>query len=223
MIDRLKKLLHGLGDWLAAREALRPPLWRREVPAIAAWQEYFYKCFGGLAFLMFALQALTGLLLLVFYQPSAEGAWQGLMYLDNQAPGGWALRRMHAVGGNLLVLFALLHMLRVLWTSAYKAPRELHWLSGVLLLFCALASAASGQVLAWNQAGVELARQLTGAWRGVPLVGEGIFLWLRGGAEVGEAALGRFFALHLASPALMLVFLRAHWAMIRRKGVAGPL
>ncbi|KMY67311.1 hypothetical protein AAU61_10680 [Desulfocarbo indianensis] len=223
MIDRLKKLLRGLGDWLVAREGLRPPLWRREVPAIAAWQEYFYKCFGGLAFLMFALQALSGLLLLVFYQPSAEGAWQGLMYLDNQAPGGWALRRLHAVGGNLLVLFALLHMLRVLWTSAYKAFRELHWLSGVLLLFCALASAASGQVLAWNQAGVELARQLTGVWRGLPLVGGDILLWLRGGAEVGEATLSRFFALHLAAPALMLVFLRAHWAMIRRNGVAGPL
>lgn len=212
-----------LKEWLTTRDALRPELWRREVPATTAWQQYFYRCFGGLALLMFGLQVITGLLLLVFYQPTAESAWASLVRLDNQVAGGWALRRLHAVGGNMLVFFALMHLVRVLWVSAYKAPRELHWLSGMMLLCCALVTAASGQVLAWNQAGVELARLLTGVWQGVPWLGDALVSWARGGALVGEATLGRFFALHLALPVLMMLFLRAHWAMIRRTGVSRPL
>ena len=216
-------MVKRLHDWLEARDAFRPALWRREVPAATAWQQYFYRCFGGLAFLMFCLQVITGLLLLVFYQPTIDSAWMSLVNLDNQVAGGWVLRRLHAVGGNMLVFFALMHLVRVLWTSAYKAPRELHWLSGILLLFCALVTAASGQVIAWNQTGVELARLLTGVWRGVPWLGDGLVEWARGGAEVGQATLGRFFALHLATPMLMMLFLRVHWAMIRRTGVSGPL
>jgi ubiquinol-cytochrome c reductase cytochrome b subunit len=212
-----------LKDWLRTRDALRPELWTREVPATTSWQQYFYRCFGGLALLMFCLQVITGLLLLVFYQPTVESAWASLVHLDNQVAGGWALRRLHAVGGNMLVFFALMHLVRVLWVSAYKAPRELHWLSGMMLLCCALVTAASGQVLAWNQAGVELARLLTGVWQGVPWLGDALVSWARGGALVGEATLGRFFALHLALPVLMMLFLRAHWAMIRRTGVSRPL
>jgi ubiquinol-cytochrome c reductase cytochrome b subunit len=217
------KIAGRLKDWLTERDALRPALWNREVPATTTWQQYFYRCFGGLAFLMFCLQVITGLLLLVFYQPTAESAWASLVRLDNQVAGGWALRRLHAVGGNMLVFFALMHLVRVLWVSAYKAPRELHWLSGMVLLFCALAAAASGQVIAWNQTGVELARLLTGAWQGVPWLGDDLVAWARGGAEVGEATLGRFFALHLTLPVVMMLFLRAHWAMIRRAGLSRPL
>ena len=216
-------LINRLKEWLLARDALRPALWQREVPAVTTWQQYFFRCFGGLAFLMFCVQVISGLLLLVFYQPTVEGAWSSLVRLDNQVAGGWALRRLHAVGGNLLVFFALMHLVRVLWVSAYKAPRELHWLSGILLLFCALATAASGQVLAWNQTGVELARLLTGVWQGVPWLGDLLVQWARGGTQVGQATLGRFFALHLALPALMMLFMRAHWAMIRRVGVSEPL
>ena len=216
-------LINRLKEWLLARDALRPALWKREVPATITWQQYFFRCFGGLAFLMFWVQVISGLLLLVFYQPTVESAWASLVRLDNQVAGGWALRRLHAVGGNLLVFFALMHLVRVLWVSAYKAPRELHWLSGILLLFCALAAAASGQVLAWNQTGVELARLLTGVWQGVPWLGDLLVQWARGGTQVGEATLGRFFALHLALPMLMMLLMRAHWAMIRRTGVSKPL
>ncbi len=212
-----------LAAWLEARGALQPDQWQRKVPATSAWQHYLYRCFGGLALLMFGVQVVTGLWLLAFYQPTAGGAWASLVHLDNQVVGGWALRRLHAVGGDLLVLFALLHLLRVLWTSAYHAPRELHWLSGVLLLACVLATAASGQVLAWNQAGVELARVLTGVWRHLPGLGAALVRWCRGGEVVGGATLGRFFALHLALPVVMMVFLRLHWGMIRRTGVARPL
>jgi ubiquinol-cytochrome c reductase cytochrome b subunit len=222
MID-WKETASRLGDWLTERGALRLPLWRREVPALSAWQHYFYRCFGGLALLMFGLQIVTGLLLLIFYHPTADGAWSSLVHLDNQVIGGWVLRRLHAVGGNLLVFFTLMHMVRVLWTSAYKAPRELHWMSGLALLGCALATAASGQVLAWNQTGVELARLLTGLGQGVPLIGGALVSLARGGPEVGGPTLGRFFALHLSLPVAMLLFLKLHWVMIRRMGVAGPL
>jgi quinol-cytochrome oxidoreductase complex cytochrome b subunit len=222
MID-WKEAVARLGDWLSQRGALRPPLWRRQVPAVTRWQEYFYRCFGGLALLMFVLQVVTGLLMLMFYHPTTDGAWSSLVHLDNQVAGGWVLRRLHAVGGNLLVFFALSHMVRVLWTSAYKAPRELNWMSGLALLACTLATAASGQVLAWNQAGVELARLLTGLWQGVPWIGGALVSLARGGQEVGGATLGRFFAMHLSLPVVMVLFLKLHWAMIRRIGAARPL
>lgn len=222
-MTRRHRALGSLRDWLAAREALRPGLWRREVPAVTVWQQYLYQCFGGLALLMFALQVVSGLFLLAFYHPTADGAWTSLMHLDNQVAGGWILRRLHAIGGNMLVFFALMHMLRVLWTSAYKTPRELNWLSGVALLGCVLAAAASGQVLAWNLAGVELARLLTGLWQSVPWLGSYMVPWLRGGQDVGGATLGRFYALHLALPVVMMLFLKVHWTMIRRLGVARPL
>jgi quinol-cytochrome oxidoreductase complex cytochrome b subunit len=222
-MSRRRKTWQRLGDWLAAREALKPGLWRRPVPALATWQQYFYQCFGGLAFLMFILQVVSGLILLAFYHPTADGAWTSLMHLDNQVAGGWILRRLHAVGGNLLVFFALMHLLRVLWISAYQAPRELNWLSGAALLALALAAASSGQVLVWNQAGRELARLLTGVWQSVPWLGPYLVACLRGGPEVDGVTLGRFFALHLALPAVMMLFFKMHWSMIRRAGVARPL
>jgi quinol-cytochrome oxidoreductase complex cytochrome b subunit len=222
-VTKPRNAISRISQWLAEREAFRPALWIREVPAITLWQHYFYRCFGGLALLMFSLQVVTGLFLLAYYQPTTQGAWTSLMHLDNQVAGGWILRRLHAVGGNMLVMFALLHMVRVLWNSAYKEPRELNWLSGLALLVCAMATAASGQVLAWNQSGIELANLLTGVWQSVPWIGGSLVSWIRGGEAVGGVTLGRFFAMHLALPVAMTLFLKLHWSMIRRLGVSRPL
>lgn len=190
-----------------------PSTWRRwrerQVPAVIGWHQLFYRCLGGVSLVLLALQLASGLMLLAHYQPQTAQALAGLAQMEAEHWWGWPLRRMHAVGGNLLVLFVSLHMFRVWWRGAFRQPRRFYWLSGYGLWLACLAMLLSGSLLPATQ----------GAWRGW---GRLLALWGLGAPDPGQA-LGGLYALHLGLPWLMLVALVAHLAMIRRLGLAEPL
>ena len=202
----------GLRTWLESRlgwsEGFRRRYLERQVPAIVGWPQYFHRCLGGLCLLLLMMQLVSGLFLLLHYRPEPGQALASLMRMESQVWGGWALRRAHAVGGNLLLWGVSLHMLRVLWRGAYKDPRELHWLSGVVLWLVSLVMLFSGGLLPGTQA----------AWQALAGLCQAL-----GMAPPGAQNLGLAYGLHLGLPWLMLLALWAHLAMVRCSGVAEPL
>jgi ubiquinol-cytochrome c reductase cytochrome b subunit len=143
--------------------------------------------------------------------------------MENQVAFGWLWRRLHAVGANLMVFTVIIHMLKVFYTGAYHKPREMHWLTGFFLFLMTLAMAFSGYVLPWSQMSFWAATVVTDAMTVIPFVGDWTVQFIRGGELITGVTLGRFFALHMAVPVVMLIFMGMHFMMIRKTGIAEPL
>jgi len=212
-------LYGGLDQRLELREGLQKAL-RKPVPK----HVNFWFCFGGMTFLMFGVQVLTGVLLTLYYRPTPEGAYDSVRFISNHVTMGWLVRGLHHWCANLMILFVFVHMLRVFAYGAYKQPRELNWVAGCLLLFLTLGLGFTGYLLPWDQLSfwaTKVGTEIAGA---VPLVGHFVLYVLRGGNEISGATLTRFYAAHvIILPALTVFLLAAHFLMIRRQGISGPL
>jgi len=219
MLSATGLLYGGLDERLELREALQKAL-RKAVPK----HVNFSFCFGGLTFLMFAIQVVTGVLLTMYYRPTPEGAYASVRFISNHVTMGWLVRGLHQWCANLMVIFVVAHLLRVFAYGAYKNPRELNWVAGCFLLFVTLAFGFTGYLLPWDQLSywaTKVGTEIAGA---VPLVGQPALHVLRGGSEITGATLTRFYAFHIiVLPAVAIFLLAAHFLMIRRQGIAGPL
>ena len=107
--------------------------------------------FGGMTLFFFLVQVLTGILLMLYYRPSADAAFESVEFIMTTVPFGWLIRSIHSWSANLMVFFVFLHLATVFFTRAYRKPREITWISGCLLLFLTLAFGFSGYLLPWNQ------------------------------------------------------------------------
>jgi len=209
MIDRL-----GLDDTMEDQ-------YNRVVPNHAT--NYVY-CLGGIAFVLFVILAATGILLAVYYQPTPDKAYQSVIDISTNVRFGWWIRSIHRWAAGGMVLLVFLHTLRVFFTGAYKAPRELNWLTGVLLLVLTLSFGFTGYLLPWDQKAYWATKVGTDIAGSVPLIGHFLLVSLRGGQQISAATLGRFFDLHvLVLPAVIVVLLIGHFWMIRRHGISGRL
>ena len=219
-----KPLMLRAVDWTEERFHLKEPLGKvlsKPVPMFAtAW----YYCLGGISFALFAILGITGIMLAFYYQPTPEGAYASIQYIETQVLFGSSVRAIHHWSANGMVVVVVAHMLRVFITGAFKAPRELNWMSGVFLLVLTLAFGLTGYLLPWDQTAFwasTVATEIAGA---EPGIGNLALVLLRGGWEVTAVTLSRFFALHvLVLPAVIVLFLVAHFLMIRRQGIARPL
>lgn len=147
----MKPLGFETRPWPGRLLELLQPSWskrRRRFPAPTRPIHYLRGCLGGLALVVFGAQVLSGLAMLAWFQPWSQGAGAGILGLESGGVPGWMLRRLHAAGGDLLLLLVLLHLLRVLWSGAFRPPREWNWLSGLGLAGLALVGALSGSALA---------------------------------------------------------------------------
>jgi quinol-cytochrome oxidoreductase complex cytochrome b subunit len=181
-------------------------------------------CLGGISFLLYLFQVVTGILLLMYYRPTTAEAYRSVVDITNHVPYGWLIRGIHRWGANLMIVTVLLHMMRVFFTAAYRSPREVTWVNGVLLLVFTLGFGFSGYLLPWHQLSYWATSAGTDTLSAIPVVGEGIKYFVRGGATIGQLALTRFFAFHVVIlPGLMLMFLVLHFLMIRRQGISEPL
>jgi cytochrome b6 len=178
---------------------------------------------GGMTLFLFGVQVGTGILLLLYYRPSAGEAFESVQFIMTRVPFGWLIRSIHSWSANLLVLAAFVHMFSVLFLRAYRRPRELTWLSGALLLFLMLAFGFSGYLLPWNTLAffaTQVGSQVAGA---VPLVGHFLLRLLRGGDQVTGGTLTRFYGMHVAVlPALATVLVGAHLALVQKHGMSVP-
>ena len=184
----------------------------------------FLYCFGGMTFLLFVIQVVTGILLAIYYKPSAADAYTSVKFITNTVPLGWLIRQIHAWGANLMIITVLIHMGRVYFHGAFKNPRELNWMVGVVLLALTMGFGFTGYLLPWDQKsfwGTTIGTEVAG---GVPLIGSYLLVLLRGSQNVTGDTLTRFYSVHvMILPWITALFLAVHFAMIKRQGVAKPL
>ncbi len=174
---------------------------------------------GVLTTALFLELAMTGLLLMFYYVPSVERAFNDIVGLQTVVPFGQLLRNLHRWGAHLMVITTILHMVRVFYTGAYKPPREFNWVVGVLLLVLTLGASFTGYLLPWDQLSFWAITVGTSIVSYVPTIGATIRQILLGGPEVGQEALTRFYALHImVIPAVMLLLIGLHLWRVRKDG-----
>jgi cytochrome b6 len=212
-----------LRRWLDERlgiEALRALVAKKTVPVHRHTIWYY---FGGMTLFLFAIQVVTGILLMLYYRPSAEGAYESVQFIMTQVPFGWLIRSIHSWSANLMVAAAIVHMFSVFFLKAYRAPRELTWASGFALLVLALAFGFSGYLLPWNKLAYFATKVGTEIAGVVPVVGEFTVRFLRGGDHVTGGTLSRFYGWHVAIlPALTTFLLLVHLVLVQRHGMSVP-
>jgi len=178
---------------------------------------------GSVLLFIFALQVVTGILLLVYYVPDADKAFKSVTYIMNNVPYGWLIRMCHAVGSNMMVMVLLLHMLSVLCMGSYKSPREFNWLTGFILFTLVQGISLTGYLLPWSQLSFWATTVATNSANAIPVIGPQLVEFLRGSTMVGPPTLGRFFALHVAViPAGIAALIGAHLFLLKRTGVSTP-
>ena len=216
-------LLKMITDWIdrriGVREIVRKELTGYLLPRnINAWYSM-----GSILLVAFALQVLSGILLLIYYVPDADKAFKSVSQIMNEVPFGWLIRMCHAVGSNMMVLALLLHMLSVLLMGSYKRPRELNWLTGFILFTLVQGISLTGYLLPWSQLSFWATTVATNSANAIPVIGPYLVEFLRGGVLVGPPTLGRFFALHVAViPAMIAAMIGAHLFLLKRTGVSTP-
>lgn len=178
---------------------------------------------GSVLLIIFALQILSGILLLIYYVPDADKAFKSVTHIMNNVPFGWLIRMVHAVGSNMMVLVLMLHMISVLFMGSYKSPREFNWVTGFTLLALVQGVSLTGYLLPWSQLSFWATTVATNSANAIPVIGPYLVEFLRGGKLVGPATLGRFFALHVAViPAGMAALVGAHLFLLKRTGISSP-
>lgn len=184
----------------------------------------YWFCFGGITFLLFMIQVITGTLLAIYYKPTAHDAYASVKYIMHNVTLGWLIREIHAWGANLMILTLFIHMIRVFYHGAYKHPRELNWMVGVLLLILTLTFGFTGYLLPWDQLAywaTTVGTELIGSF---PIFGKYILVLLRGGNDVTEVTLNRFYAIHvIVLPWVTAILMAVHFLIVRRQGISGPL
>jgi len=218
------RLLQTIYDWFDQRYEITPLLeenvTKKKVPRTLGWA----ACFGGLSLLVFLVQVFTGMLLLMYYKPDPAEAWDAVTFIKSNVPMGWLVQRIHAVGANLMIALVFMHMARIAYYKIYRSPRELHWVSGVLLLMITLGLAFTGYLLPWTQLSYWGAKVGTEIPSAVPVIGEEIERWIRRGESISGETLGFFFAMHIwILPGTISALMGAHFLMIRRTGISRPL
>jgi ubiquinol-cytochrome c reductase cytochrome b subunit len=215
-----------VGDWLDARVGFRAsilPMLTHPIPRGAAGRLGWWYVFGSASMTLLAVQVLTGILLALVYVPTADEAYNSLLYLDYEWPLGWLLRAIHYYAGSGMVVMVLVHMAQVFLHGAYKYPRELTWVAGVFLLLCTLGMFFSGQVLRWDPDaywGLAVAGSMAGR---VPVLGPMVVRLVLGGPVIGGDSLSRFFTLHVfVIPGTLLLFLGLHLWLVLTRGISAP-
>ncbi|MCY3570864.1 MAG: DUF4405 domain-containing protein [Chloroflexi bacterium] len=182
-------------------------------------------CLGGLSFFMFLGLTVTGVLLMFYYVPSVERAYQDIQALEANVRFGQLLRNMHRWMAHAMIILVLLHMMRVFYTGAYKPPREFNWVVGVVLFILTLLLSFTGYLLPWDQLAFWAITVGTTMVGSAPVLGDESKFLLLGGFSVGPNALIRFYTLHVIGlPLVISIFLAVHFWRVRRDGgLARPL
>jgi len=210
-------------DWMEERlgwNEIQAFLEHKTVPIHNRSYWYFL---GGITMFLFMVQVGTGMLLLLYYRPTANDAFESVQYIVTQVKFGWLVRSIHSWSANLMVATAMAHMFSVLFLGAYRKPRELTWVSGMILLFLVMGFGFSGYLLPWNTLAYFATKVGTDMCGQLPVIGKPIMIFLRGGEEVSGATLTRFFGFHVALlPGITTLLIGVHLALIQRQGMSVP-
>ena len=218
----MKRTLAWFENRLNLRDTVAPML-LHPIPRGAAGPMGWWYVFGSASMTLLMIQILTGIGLALVYVPSTSEAYASLVYLNEQQPLGWFLRSLHYWSGSGMVIMVAVHMTQVFLHGAFKYPRELNWVSGVVLLLLTLGMAFTGQVMRWDADaywGVGVGASMAGR---VPAIGPYLVDLLLGGPIIGSDTLSRFFALHVfVIPGLLLAMLALHLWLVLKRGISAP-
>jgi menaquinol-cytochrome c reductase cytochrome b subunit len=202
-------------DWLDTRTGVKE--WARTKRAQAV--PYYVLCFGGISFFIILLQVLTGIFLLFFYAPNPQEALQSIEHMSNEISFGWLFRNMHRWGSTLLLATVFTHMVTVFYRKAYRNPRELNWISGVLQFLMVFLFVVTGIILPWDWRAYwsyAIWVDYVDTW---PVIGEPVKNFL-----LDTFTIYRTFIIHVVIlPLILSVLLAFHFGMIKKHGISEPL
>lgn len=194
----------------------------KEVPV--GLHSMFWYYLGGTTLFFFSVQILSGILLLMYYQPGESTSYESIRFITTKVPFGWLVRSAHCWSAHLMTVSLITHMFSTLFLKAYRPPRELTWVTGFVLFSLTLGFGFSGYLLPWNELSFFATAVGTDSVKGVPVVGEWLLQVMRGGPDVSINTLYRFFALHVVIlPLLMVGVIGGHLLFVQRQGMALPV
>jgi menaquinol-cytochrome c reductase cytochrome b subunit len=220
--QRMQQAIDFPLDWLEERSglvgAVKYFLFRR-IPADSNWMQTL----GSATLTAFLVQAVTGVILAMYYQPTPNGAYKSIQFITDDLTLGWLVRGTHRWGASVFIILMFLHMGRVFLFGAYKYPRELNWIIGVMLLVMGMAEGFTGYLLPWDQTAywaTVVGINLNGT---APIAGPWLAQFLRSGQEIGPDTLSRFYSLHmLVVPGAIAGLIGLHLYLVIRLGVTSP-
>ena len=221
-VDKVAEAGISVVDWVDERTSMSGGLrWMmfRKVPKGINW---FYTL-GSATMIAFISQAVTGVVLAMYYDPSTKGAYDSMRYVTNEAFLGQFVRGMHKWGSSVMIILIFLHMGRTFFFGAYKYPRELNWVIGVVLLILTMMMGLTGYLLPFDQRALWatiVADNIVGSG---PFIGPYLADFLRAGPEFGATTLSRFYAIHmLVLPGAIVLLIGAHLYLVAKLGVTAP-
>lgn len=212
-------MLAKITQWFDERTSWRKvweAIFLRKVPKV----NWFYTL--GSASLFVAInQAITGILLTIYYVPTPDHAYDSVQYITTQVPLGWLIRGLHHWGASAMIVLVVLHMLRVILFGAYKYPREVTWFTGVILLLVVIGFGFTGYLLPWDQKAYWATTVGTRIAGTPPVIGDYILRIIRGGTEISAVTLVRFFGTHVwVLPSMLLLLIGIHLYLVIRNGIS---
>ena len=216
LVDRLQRFvrqryqLGGLAEFAAHK-------------TVPVHRHTFWYYWGGMTLVLIGIQIASGVLLLLYYRPSAAEAFESVRFIMTKVEFGWLVRSVHAWSANLVIFCAAVHLVSVFFLKAYRPPRELTWVAGVLLFYLLLGFGFTGYLLPWNTLAFFATKVGTEIAGVVPVVGPILRTFLRGGSDVGDVTLTRFFWLHVAVlPIGFLGLMGLHLIFVQLQGMSQP-
>src|SRR3972149_4850980 len=214
-------MMTRFADWLDVRfgwRAVWQAIFLRNIPHV----NWFYTL-GSATLFTAVLQAVTGILLTLYYVPTPDHAYDSVAYITSQLPAGWLIRGLHHWGASAMVILTGLHLLRVFFYGSYKFPREVTWLTGVFLLLVVIGFGFTGYLLPWDQKAYWATTVGTRIAGVAPLIGDWILRVMRGGDELTAVTLARFFGVHVwVLPVLLISLIAVHMYLVIRLGISAP-
>jgi quinol-cytochrome oxidoreductase complex cytochrome b subunit len=212
-------MMAKFGNWMEDRFGWRgvwEAIFLRKIPHV----NWLYTL-GSATLFVAVNQAITGILLTLYYVPTPDHAYDSVVYITTQLPMGWFIRGMHHWGASAMVVLVVAHLLRVFFYGAYKYPREVTWMTGVILLIVVIGFGFTGYLLPWDQRAYWATTVGTRIIGVAPVVGEWMLRVARGGSELSAVTLARFYGTHIwVLPAALLLLVGIHLYLVIRNGIS---
>jgi len=223
-MTQLSRLSAAMRTWIKDRlpvATLKNHLKNKMVPRHRHTVWYYL---GGLTLFFFIVQIITGVLLMIYYKPTIDGAHESVKYIINDVPFGWLIRSVHSWAANLMIATLLLHLVSVFYLQAYRPPREMMWISGFILLILVLGFGFTGYLLPWDDIAFYATQIGTEVPKSIPVIGPTFVSLLRGGEDIGEATIPRMYTLHVfVLPVMTLLLIGIHLLLNQYYGLSIPI
>jgi ubiquinol-cytochrome c reductase cytochrome b subunit len=212
-----EKVIHWIEVRIGLEELINKHLRSYRTPKGAN----FMNTLGFVALIAFIVQVITGIMLLLYYVPHPDHAFRSVQTITNDIPYGWLFRLTHNIGSNVIIGVIIIHLIHVFLRVSYKKPREITWVSGCLMFFLMLLTSITGQLLPWHQTGFWQTTVTSTIPAFLPVIGEGISSYMRGGEFVTGITLSRYFSFHVVIlPLVITALIGLHIMLVRRQGIS---